>query len=62
MLDQMDKEIAAVVIATPAVTHADLTRRALERNKNVLVEKPLATTVAEAQRIVDAASATGLEG
>src|SRR5688572_4909224 len=42
-----DPEVSAVVIATPAATHFDLARRALECGKHVLVEKPLATTVAE---------------
>src|SRR5678816_539205 len=42
-IDQVlkDPDIAAVAIATPAVTHGDLTRRALEAGKDVLVEKPL---------------------
>ena len=35
-------EIQAVVIATPAETHHDLTLRALAAGKDVLVEKPLA--------------------
>lgn len=37
-----DAAIEAVAIATPAATHADLARRALERGKHVFVEKPLA--------------------
>ena len=35
-------EINAVLITTPHSSHAALTTRALEANKNVLVEKPLA--------------------
>jgi len=42
-----DPDVAAVVIATPAATHFTLARQALECGKHVLVEKPLATTVAE---------------
>ena len=39
-----DPDVAGVIIATPAATHFDLARRALEAGKHVLVEKPLATT------------------
>src|SRR4030095_5030973 len=42
-----DRDVVAVVIATPAATHFELARQALECGKHVLVEKPLATTVAE---------------
>jgi len=42
-----DPEVSAVIVATPAATHFALARQALECGKHVLVEKPLATTVAE---------------
>jgi len=42
-----DKEIAAVVIATPAVTHYDLAKRSLLSGKHVFVEKPLALDIKE---------------
>lgn len=48
-------DITAVVIATPTSTHAALTMRALELGKDVLVEKPLALTVAEGEKMVEAA-------
>jgi predicted dehydrogenase len=41
----------AVVIATPAVTHAALARRALEANLHALVEKPLALDGLEAREL-----------
>jgi predicted dehydrogenase len=47
-----DREVAAVVIATPAGTHFDLVRAALAAGKHVLVEKPLTSTVAEADKLV----------
>ncbi|MFH1856952.1 MAG: Gfo/Idh/MocA family oxidoreductase [Candidatus Omnitrophota bacterium] len=47
-----DSEITAVVISTPAKTHYELTKRALEKGKSVLVEKPLAFTSAEAEELV----------
>jgi predicted dehydrogenase len=44
--------IDAVVIATPAATHYELTKAALEAGKHVLVEKPLALHAAEAEDLV----------
>lgn len=43
-----DPEVTAVVIATPAATHAQLATRALEAGKDVFVEKPLALEVEDA--------------
>jgi len=40
----LQSNLSAVVIATPAETHYELARRALESGKDVLVEKPLALT------------------
>ena len=44
-------DIDAVVIATPVATHYDLALRALESGKHIFVEKPMATSVAEVERI-----------
>jgi predicted dehydrogenase len=41
----------ALVIATPASTHAEFARRAIEMGKHVLVEKPLALSGAEARSL-----------
>ena len=46
-----DPAVAAVAIATPAATHFDLVRAALEAGKHVLVEKPLTSSVAEAVKL-----------
>jgi predicted dehydrogenase len=54
-----DPAVHAVVIATPAATHADLACRALAAGKHVLVEKPLALAVTDAERVVAAATAAG---
>ncbi|KAB2883828.1 MAG: Gfo/Idh/MocA family oxidoreductase [Albidovulum sp.] len=48
-----------VVIATYSDSHADYACAALERGAHVFVEKPLATTVADARRVVDLAKRTG---
>lgn len=50
----------AAVVATPNALHATLTVDCLERGAAVLVEKPIADTLADARRIVDVAQATGL--
>lgn len=44
-----DPRVQAVVIASPSPTHAPLARAALAAGKHVLVEKPLAPSVAEAE-------------
>ena len=49
----------AVAIATYSDSHADYAVAALEAGCHVFVEKPLATTVADARRVVDAARANG---
>ena len=48
-----------VVIATYSDSHADLAIRAMEQGAHVFVEKPLATTVADAERVVAVARRTG---
>lgn len=55
-----DNTISAVVLATPAATHFDLAMRCLAAGKHVLVEKPLATSVAEVDKIAALASQNGL--
>ena len=49
----------AVVIASPDATHADLAIAAMNTGLWVLCEKPLATTMADAWRVVEAESALG---
>jgi predicted dehydrogenase len=49
----------AVVIAAPAEAHGGLATRALEAGCHVLVEKPLAATLAEADRLAALAAARG---
>ncbi len=50
-----DPAVSAVAIATPAATHFDLVRAALEAGKHVLVEKPLTSSVSEAVKLADLA-------
>jgi len=46
-----DKEMDAVIVATPVATHFDLAMQALSSGKHILVEKPLATTVEEVEQM-----------
>ncbi|WP_136616976.1 MULTISPECIES: Gfo/Idh/MocA family protein [Mesorhizobium] len=52
-------DIDAIVMALPPQFHADLAVRAVEAGKDVLVEKPIALTVADAERAVQAAKDNG---
>jgi predicted dehydrogenase len=54
-----DPEVEGVIIATPVGTHYEMARRALEADKSVLVEKPLATSPAEATDLVELARDRG---
>lgn len=47
----------AVVIATPAASHAALTRKAIERGLPVLVEKPFTLSISDADELVELSSA-----
>ena len=51
-----DPAVDAVAIATPVATHYDAARKALEHDKHVLVEKPIAASVAEAESLIEIAA------
>jgi UDP-2-acetamido-3-amino-2,3-dideoxy-glucuronate N-acetyltransferase len=51
-----DGQVRAVVLATPAKTHATLARQALLAGKDVFVEKPLALTLEEGRTLVELAA------
>lgn len=55
-----DPDVAAVSVATPDHLHREVAVAAAAAGKQLLVEKPLATTVADAQAIVDAAREHGV--
>jgi len=54
-----DVGVDAVVIASPDPTHAEFVHECLRHHKPVLCEKPLATTAADAQKIIEAEQALG---
>jgi predicted dehydrogenase len=55
-----DARVDAIAIATPVSSHFDLALRALQAGKHVFVEKPIAATSEQAQRLVDEADRRGL--
>ena len=55
-----DPHVGAVMIATPAQTHARLARQALDAGRHVFVEKPLTDSVADAVELVRVAEQRGL--
>jgi predicted dehydrogenase len=53
-----DEELDAIALATPVPTHAELAERVLRAGKHCFVEKPLAQSVEEAERVAEAARTT----
>jgi predicted dehydrogenase len=60
-LDALLERVEAVTVAVPTQVHAEVGVRALEAGVPVLMEKPLAATLAEADALVIAASSGGLQ-
>ena len=56
------EDVDAVVIALPHWLHCDATVAALQAGRHVLLEKPMAMTVDECDRMIAAARAAGREG
>jgi predicted dehydrogenase len=54
-----DPEVDALIVATPVFTHFDLASRALRAGKHTFVEKPLASSSAEAGQLLRLAEAEG---
>ena len=55
-----DKDIDAVVVAAPVQQHFPLAKAALEAGKHTLIEKPMASSVAECEELVSLAESKGL--
>jgi predicted dehydrogenase len=59
-LPALIEAVEAVVIAVPAATHAPIAEAALKAGRHVFVEKPIATTLEEADRLAMLADSRGL--
>jgi predicted dehydrogenase len=55
-----DKEINAVIIATPINTHYKLVKKALLSKKHVFVEKPISANLSEAEELIEIAKKNNL--
>ena len=53
-------DVDAVVVAVPTVGHCAVAREFIDRGIHVLIEKPIATSVAEADLLVDLATKRGV--
>ncbi|MFW5799068.1 MAG: Gfo/Idh/MocA family protein, partial [Planctomycetota bacterium] len=53
------EQLDAIVVTTPDCYHAEVVLEALEAGVDCLVDKPLATTVVDAKRVIDTAERTG---
>jgi predicted dehydrogenase len=60
-LDELldDRGLDGVLLATPVASHAELAVRVLQAGKHCFVEKPLAQSVADGERVLEAARASG---
>jgi 2-hydroxy-4-carboxymuconate semialdehyde hemiacetal dehydrogenase len=56
-----DPRVEAVIICSPTDLHAEQTERALKAGKHVLCEIPLATSLAETDRLIDLAERSELQ-
>ena len=54
-VDALAQDVDAAVVAVPTVAHADVGCRFLERGVHVLVEKPIAPDLEQADRLIEAA-------
>lgn len=59
-LDGLLSQVDAVTIAVPTPAHFDVAGRAIAQGKHVLIEKPITTTVAEADELLAAARKHGV--
>jgi predicted dehydrogenase len=59
-LDELLQQVDAAIVAVPTSAHAEVALAALARGVHLLIEKPIAPTLAEADSILAAAATQGL--
>jgi predicted dehydrogenase len=55
-IETLYKNINTVIIVTPTITHFELTKRAIEKNINCFIEKPITNSVSEAYQLLEYAN------
>ena len=58
--DMLNEDLDGLSIATPDTAHADIAIKAAEKGVHILVEKPLATTIEECERMIGAAKTSNV--
>jgi predicted dehydrogenase len=58
-VEALAHEIDCAVVATPTITHYDVSRQLIEAGCDVMVEKPITPSVEDAQRLIDLAASRG---
>lgn len=58
-IDELPKDVRAVTVAVPTIHHRAVAEKLLRRGMAVLVEKPIADTVADAEAMMNCAKETG---
>ena len=56
-----DLSVDAIVLSTPVASHFDLALQALEHGKHVLLEKPMTSSVKQAEQLIDIANRKSLK-
>jgi len=56
-----DTSIDAVIICTPTETHFEIAKKCLEAGKHLFIEKPMATTTAECEKLIELAKSRNLK-
>ncbi len=59
-IDALLDEVDGVSIVTPTSYHFEVAKQAIEKGKHVLIEKPITTTIAEAEELCALAKSTGV--
>jgi predicted dehydrogenase len=59
-LDEFIRSVDAAVVAVPTVAHAEVATRLIEASRHVLIEKPITSTLVDAEALVAAAARMGV--
>lgn len=59
-MKQLMEQAQALVVAVPTKSHFEIVQKALATGKHVFVEKPIASSVAEAAELVELAASSGM--